>query len=153
MLASFVALSLVVTPAADPPKEKKAELSAEAKKELKKLEGKWQLVKLVTKDQEVEPGDSEMVFAFEGDTLSVTVAGQKETVAVTALDATTDPKCIDLTRTRPGRPAQVSEGVYKLDGDTLTIANTPNGEKLRPAGFDKPTDERVQVLTFKRVKK
>ena len=137
---------------AEPPKkDEKPALSDAARKELKKLEGEWQLVKYVGKDVEAEPDDPELVVVFDGAKMSVAFGSQKYTADVAALDPSTDPKCLDLTVTRPNR-VLTSEAIYKLDGDTLVIADTPNGEKLRPADFDKPADARVQVMTLKRMK-
>jgi uncharacterized protein (TIGR03067 family) len=157
MFASFVALSLLVV-SADPPKEKEKpkELSAEAKKELKKLEGKWRLVKALNAAKEEEAKDVEIFFAFEGSkvTLSSGNKDKKETLEVTAIDASTDPKCIDLKEERAGKPSRTLECVYKIDGEMLQFAMAvpPEGEKLRPTGFDKPASPRVMVWTLKRVK-
>jgi uncharacterized protein (TIGR03067 family) len=102
-----------------------------------------------------ELNERKRYFVFEGARLAMSseVTGKSESAEVTALDPSTDPKCLDLTKRRPNRPDQVTECVYQIDGDTLRLALAdPEGEKLRPAGFDKPTDPRVLVWTLKRVK-
>ena len=74
------------------------------------------------------------------------------TLLITALDTTTDPKCIDFLEKREGRPDRTLEGIYKIDGDTLQIAfSIPKEVKDRPTSFEKPGD-RALVWTFKRVK-
>jgi uncharacterized protein (TIGR03067 family) len=156
MLVSLLALSLMVSSGQAPKeKEKQPELSAEAKKELKKLEGKWQVVKGLGSEGEHDLKDNEAFCLVEGTkmTFSRVNAKSNEMVEVTALDRSTDPKCIDLTDIRPGKPPRITEGVYKIDGDTLQLAiAAPKGGKLRPANFDKPTDQRIIVWTMKRVK-
>ena len=70
VLFTFTALILFsLTAPAEPPKEKdrEKEFSAEAKKELKKLEGKWRIVKLATADKESEAKDQEAYFVLKGD--------------------------------------------------------------------------------------
>ena len=42
-------------------------------------------------------------------------------------------------------------GVYKVDGDTLTIA--VSWDKTRPTAFDAPAGSLGHVLTLKRVKR
>src|SRR4051812_49240041 len=118
MLTSFIVMAMVIAPA-EPPKEKEKqpELSAEAKKELKKLEGKWQIVKGLGTEGEAELKNLEAFCVVKGTEMTFTAGTKKETVEITALDPSTDPKCIDLTESRPGKPLQTSEGVYKIDGD------------------------------------
>jgi uncharacterized protein (TIGR03067 family) len=154
MLASLLTLSMMVTSGQAPKdKEKQPELSVEAKKELKKLEGKWQVVKGLGSKGEDDLKDLEAFCVVEGTKMTFSRGNNKEMAEVTALDPSTDPKCIDLTDSRPGKPPRITEGVYKIDGDTLQLAITaPKGGKLRPANFDKPTDERIIVWTMKRVK-
>src|SRR5687768_16581455 len=113
MVTLFVALVLA-TPTA-PPEEK--ELPEAAQKELKKLEGKWKLVKEVTANGERE---LEVVLEFKGRKLSIDMMEKKERfeLSVTALDPSTDPKCIDLTflvEKGPIPKGTVLEGIYKLD--------------------------------------
>src|SRR5262245_39624290 len=110
MFALFLTLPLVGAPA-DPPKEEAKELPAEAKKELKKLEGKWRLVKALNSTKEAEAKDDEIYFTFKGSkaTLSAVGKDKNETLEVTAIDASTDPKCIDLLELRPGRPPRTQE--------------------------------------------
>jgi len=159
MFAALIVLSTMVA-SADPPKEKEKEkakeLSAEAKKELKKLEGKWQLVKVRSSEGEAELKDLnlEAFLVIEGTKLTMSARNKSETAEITDLDPSTDPKCIDLTEIRPGRPDQFTEAIYKIDGDTLQIAMSPvkEGNKFRPTSFDKPTERRVVVWILKRVK-
>lgn len=152
MLTAFVLLAFSAP--AEPPKEKEKELPAAAKQELKKLEGKWRLVKAADANKESDVKESEALhFTFKGAELTMSFGDKKETLRVTAIDATTDPKCIDFAEQRRDKTERTLEGVYKLDGDTLKIALAiPKDGKNRPTGFDKPTDPRTMVWTLKRVK-
>jgi uncharacterized protein (TIGR03067 family) len=144
---------LVLSAPADPPKEKEKELPEAAKKELKKLEGKWQMVSFVTSQGEADVKDREAFAVFSGVEMTLSAGVKKEAIRVTAIDATTDPKCIDLAEPRADKTERILEGVFKIDGDTLQLAFAiPKDGKIRPTSFDKPTDQRVLVWTFKRVK-
>ena len=152
MLTAVVLFALAAP--ADPPKEKEKELPAEAKKELKKLEGKWRLVKAADANKESDVKESEALdFTFKGAEMTMSFGDKSETLRVTAIDPTTNPKCIDFTEQRRDKTERTLEGVYKLDGDTLRIALAiPKDGKNRPTSFDKPTDPRTMVWTLKRVK-
>jgi uncharacterized protein (TIGR03067 family) len=149
-----VLLLLGIAAVADEPKPgaKEKEFSAEAKKELKKLEGKWRLVKIAATDGEVEMKDKELYYVFKGTEVTQTFGDKMATSRVDALDAATDPKCIDLTVTREGAPDRTLEAVYRIDGDTLQIAFSLAKEgKNRPTSVEKPSDLSF-IWTFKRVK-
>lgn len=152
MLAVIVLFALAAP--TDPPKPKAKELPDEAKKELKKLEGKWRLVKAVDSTREAEAKESEAIdFVFRGTELTMSNGDKMETIRVTAIDGSTDPKCIDFTETRKDKTERTLEGCYKIDGDTLQIALAITKEgKNRPTSFDKPTEPRTVIWTFKRIK-
>src|SRR5207248_10118402 len=106
-------------------------------------EGKWRVVKLATADKESEVKDQEAYFVFKGTEVTLTAAdkAKTETLRITALDPTTDPKCIDLLEKREGRPDRTLEGVYKIDGDALQLAfSVPREGKNRPTSLEKPGD-------------
>jgi uncharacterized protein (TIGR03067 family) len=141
-----VVMGVAVTSApADPPKE----LSKEAKKELKALEGKWRVVKFTHSDRETTPGEGDyaVVVEFKGKTIDF--AGSATGVVV-EVDTTTDPKCLDFKGLY--KKDTIYESVYKRDGDNLTWAIYHGQGKNRPVSFDKPTDPKVMVIVLNRVK-
>jgi uncharacterized protein (TIGR03067 family) len=151
MFAAFVALSLTA-PAADPPKEK--ELPEAAQKDVKKLEGKWKAVKLLANEEEETPArDGNAIFVeFKG--LKVTIVGTNS-FQITEIDPTTDPKVIDFKalEDKAGITKDtVYEAIYKLDGETLTIAVYIGAGNKRPQKFESPKDSSIMVITLKRTK-
>jgi uncharacterized protein (TIGR03067 family) len=149
MLAALTALSLVVA-TADPPKE----LSEAAQKELKKLESKWKLDKIVIDGKEESPpaNEAEMLLEFKGRKVLV---ADKELFEIPALDPSTDPKCIDLKALESmGEITKdtIYESIFKLGGDTLVMAIHIGGTKKRPDKFESVKDSGVVVVTLKRVK-
>jgi uncharacterized protein (TIGR03067 family) len=151
MFALLVSLSVTASPAALPQEK---DLPDAAKKELKKLDGKWKPVKMITVDGEKDggPDGPDVTFEFKGRTL---VVEGKEVAEVTAIDSATDPKSLDFkVKVRTGELAEGStvEAIYKLDGDTLTMAVYIGEGKKRPGGFDAPKEAGSFVFVFKRVK-
>ena len=153
MLSALLVLAL--SSPADPPKEKEKEkeLPAGAKKELTKLEGKWQMVKAASSQGEGDVKDLEAFCVIKGAELTFSRGEKKETLRVSAIGTTTDPQCIDFVGVRRDKTERTLEGIFKLDGDTLQLAFAiPKDGKIRPTSFDKPTDPRTMVWTLKRVK-
>ena len=150
MLAALLALSLSAT--ADPGKEK--DLSADARKELTKLEGRWAVVKEVSSDGEKQLTSQAFTATFKGRTVVVNTVAKFE-FTVSELDPATDPRLMDwtsLTDAGPVKKGMTFEAIYKLDGDTLTIAFYQGGGKQRPANFDPPKEAGTSVIVLTRVK-
>jgi uncharacterized protein (TIGR03067 family) len=71
---------------------------------------------------------------------------------VVALDPSSEPKAIDMTE-QHGERKVVTKGIYKLDGDTLTLRRaTATGDVDRPHEFSTTPQEGLLVV-FKRVSK
>lgn len=145
----------MATASADEPKveAKDKKFSAEAKKELKKLEGRWKLTKVAGRGQETEfKLEAHITFKDTEMTMAAENKEREEKVQIVALDPTTDPKCLDLLEARPGKADRTLECVYKIDGDDLQLAiSLPTAGKSRPPGFDKSIDT-AMIWTLKRVK-
>jgi uncharacterized protein (TIGR03067 family) len=154
MLAALVALALAAP--ADPPKEKEKEFTEAAKKHLDKLQGVWKAVKGVKDGVEETdaPGDgADLLIEFKGRTM---LMKGNEFFEITGLDTTTDPKCIDAKTVAAAGPlpkGTVFEGIYKLDGDTLTLAVFEGGGTNRPTKFESTKGSKVILMTFERQKK
>jgi uncharacterized protein (TIGR03067 family) len=148
----FAVAVLMLVPTAAPDAK---ELSADAKKEVKKLEGKWKAVKVLVGGREENPGPDEADAIVEVKGTKFLVKG-KEVLEITAVDPTTTPKCIDFKALiDEGELAKgsVIEGIYKLDGDNLVLAIYFEGGKQRPDKFESPENSKVIVVTLERVKK
>jgi uncharacterized protein (TIGR03067 family) len=133
-----------------PPKE----LPDAARKELKALDGKWRVTKVVFSDREAihDEDDNGLVFSFKEGAIDFAESGSG---VVVELDPATDPRCLDF-KTLKGfgvlKEGSTYESIYKLDGDALTWAVHVGREKNRPVTFDKPTDPGTLVIVLNRVK-
>jgi uncharacterized protein (TIGR03067 family) len=152
MFTAVVAIGLFVS---GQPVQQKADkdenpLSAAAKQELEKLQGKWRVVKLAGKGMEqiLTPNDPELIGEFKGRKWIFTGVDKGEIVA---LDPEKKPKCIDIKRLEAGRPDTIDEAIYKIEGDTLTICLYQGKGKNRPADFDIPKVNDIVLAEFQRV--
>jgi uncharacterized protein (TIGR03067 family) len=153
MLAAIVALSFVVP--VDAPKEKDKELTEAAKKGLKKLEGKWKGVKVVADGKEVEPTMNGMDLVVEFKARKFLFLGE-DLFEVAALDPSTDPKLLDFKALKDMgeiKKGDTYEGIYKLDGDKLTLALATTAGGNRPGKFESAENSKVVLVTFEREKK
>src|SRR4029434_6728833 len=63
------------------------------------------------------------------------------------VDATKDPAELDYDAGSPGKPIWVP-GIFKIDGDTLTVS-LDSGTGKRPMSFEPKKGDRVSVTLFK----
>jgi uncharacterized protein (TIGR03067 family) len=129
------------------------ELSEGAKKELKALEGKWEVVKVIFSDREaIHDEENRLIFTFKGNSIDFAKSGLG---IIVELDPSTDPKCLDFKLLKEFgvlRKGSTYESIYRIDSDTLTWAVHVGREKNRPLTFDKPTDAKTMVIVLNRVK-
>jgi uncharacterized protein (TIGR03067 family) len=148
---AFLAVAVVATlsapVAADPP------TGADTKAELAKLQGIWKVAGLT---DEMGPAPvkelEQWTFAFHGDQVTIRqtkdAGGHKATFT---LDPSKTPKEINLNEV-----GLVTEGIYKLDGDNLTlcVVTGSRNEKTaaRPKEFTADKAHKYSVFVLKRVK-
>ena len=135
-------------------------------KDANELRGEWTLVRHVKPDGTVirhdgALGNSHFVLRFAGAKVVQEYDFGDPSLEITmevALDPSVTPKRIDLTVTDASKATvadelkgKVQRGVYRIDGERLTLCLAEFREKARPAGFD-PGRGR-DVFELKRVKR
>lgn len=128
-----------------------AHLHEDKKPDKDKLQGEWTVTD-AKKNGQGPPDRDEIVgqkLTFGGDKLKFGPFEGEWT-----LDPSKEPRQIDLTVLEgpENEKGKVAQGIYKLDGDKLTLhLSHPGGE--RPTSFESKEGENCILLTTERVKK
>jgi uncharacterized protein (TIGR03067 family) len=134
-----VAVGLLV--GADGPK------AADRTKEAEELHGTWAMVS-VTVNGEAVPEEVARTgkLVVEGDRYTATL-GETTVASTFAIDASKSPGAIDFTYVEGAQKGQTIKGIFKRDGDRLTICRGLSENDGRPAGFAAPADSgRILVV-------
>ncbi len=112
--------------------------------DLKRLQGTW----VSTADN-----SQESRWVFEGKKVKSTAGGRDYVCQVTLDPKATPHKTIDflVTEGADDSAGKTSRGIYKLEGDKLTICVADPGEGSRPAQF-KAVEEEIYLFDLKREK-
>jgi uncharacterized protein (TIGR03067 family) len=149
MRSLVIAIVLLIGTLA-PADEKPAPLSNEAKQELEKLQGKWVLKEGQRSGEKFEVNNKKIVLEIQGSKWIFTGQQKGEFIAIYP---DSDPKCFDLKSVEEGRKGEVSEGIYKIEGETLTISINEGKSKQRPSSFETKGEQPSTIVTvFNKVK-
>jgi uncharacterized protein (TIGR03067 family) len=135
LLAAFVlALSALAVRAQTPEAEQK------------QLQGTYTVTTVTVEEKPVEMFQNGKLI-IEGDKATIRSANEAHDARFKIVDATAKPKRINFNPEGPS----VAEGIYKLEGDTLTICFAKDGEK-RPSEFSS-RGKGLTLIVCKRDKK
>ena len=68
------------------------------------------------------------------------------------LDPAKKPKAIDITYDDGPNKGKTNRGVYRIDGDTLTICRHEQPDMPRPGDFNAPAGSGRALVVFQRIK-
>jgi uncharacterized protein (TIGR03067 family) len=141
--APLALLAALLVPADDP--------EAEAlRREVARHQGAWAVTSFV-REGKASPKElvASIVRVVEGDHVVWKRDGKSFAGTAVALDPSKDPATIDVIPDGgPSRGERVL-GIYKLDGDTLTICMADPGRD-RPRAFEAPEGSKQTLMTFRR---
>lgn len=123
-------------------------------KEPPSIVGEWVGEKAVAggKEQPVPDGGITFIFTADGKLTVMEGKRDKNDTGTYKADAKKEPAEIDIIPPEDKKEPTVL-GIYKLDGDTLTLAFGRGKEKSRPTKFESPVGADTIVITLKRAKK
>jgi uncharacterized protein (TIGR03067 family) len=125
---------------------------AEVKDPALELQGGWSMVLLFVNGEETpadEAKGGELYIEDDGYRSKLGATTQASTFKI---DAAKQPKTIDFTYTSGFLKGKTVKGIYKIDGDDLTVCRGLNPDKDRPAEFAAPTDSGLLLVVWKRSK-
>jgi uncharacterized protein (TIGR03067 family) len=137
-------LGLTLLVAAPAPKEA-------PKKEAPSLIGEWVPESAIHagKNDPPPPGSS-ITFTKEGKCLVTEGKDSKPESMSFTFDPKKDPAEIDISDPQVGMGEKAIKGIYKIDGDTMLICLSIDGE--RPKAFASPAGSQSILITLKRAK-
>lgn len=126
----------------------------DVRKELRALEGNWKAVALEVVGQAL-PNDAlpDFTFVIGADGKSTGKMPQGEYTSKITIDPSKDPKTMDNFHESGSEKGKTQYGIYKLEGDKLTVCITSPGraKSERPKDFT-TKDTRNVLFEFKRLK-
>jgi len=126
------------------------------KTDLDVLQGNWQVTSIKDSDMKDPPDDFIKFFTvnFKKDVMTISAKGMPVVTFKVKLDPSKKPKTIDCTHSDEKDPdkGKVEPGIYKIEGDVVTICTNSPDSKERPAAFAIKAGTRIQVVTMKKAK-
>lgn len=120
-----------------------------------KFQGTWDVVSIEFGGKKATPEqikEKSPALTFKGDRYAEAVEGKVIEQGTYRLDEGKTPRQITLQITDGRDRGKTQFGIYKVDGDTITVAMAPAGSKDRPATFTSKDGDSVNVSVLRRRK-
>ncbi|MFL5339180.1 MAG: TIGR03067 domain-containing protein [Gemmataceae bacterium] len=127
-----------------------AEPAEEAKKDLAKLQGQWEMAALEV-DGQLVPAEKLQgtLLTVKGDQYTVAVKDTKHGVTIT-LDPGQNPKSIDMAFPDGPNAPKIGKGIYKIEEDKFVVCRAQSTDGERPTQFGTWPNTGVFQVTWQR---
>jgi uncharacterized protein (TIGR03067 family) len=133
----------LVLGADDPPKKA-------AKDDPGPLQGGWSMVQMMVSGEEIPADQVKTGELVVLDDEYRPVLGTSTETATTKVDASKSPKEIDFTYTTGFQKGKTVKGIYKVEGDKLTICRAQSPDQQRPNAFAAPAGSGLVLVVWKK---
>ncbi|HYV37713.1 MAG TPA: TIGR03067 domain-containing protein [Gemmataceae bacterium] len=128
-------------------------LAGDDKKDQAAFQGKWQVESIKSGDGKEPPKEAlaDLIVVIKGDEMKLTVKDSTVQTFKVKLDSTKKPKAIDFEHVDGPDKGKTEQGIYKLEGEKLTIV-TNDFEGGRPTEFVAKEGSKHQLIVLKKTK-
>ena len=127
----------------DPPK-------SAAKNDVDALQGGWSMVRLLVNGEEVPSDQAKTGELVVIDDEYRPMLGASAEASTIKINASKTPKEIDFTSTTGFQKGKTLKGIYKIEGNNLTICRAQSPDKSRPKEFSAPAESERLLVVWKR---
>jgi uncharacterized protein (TIGR03067 family) len=128
----------------------------EARTDQEKLQGTWRVAAIEEQGQKL-PAEKvaklELTLTIQGDKYNEKVKGETVEEGTIKMQADKNPRQMDILIATGKDKGKTQLAIYKLEGDTLTVAIAPADSKERPTRFTTEAGSSFGVQVFRREKK
>ncbi len=126
---------------------------AEVKKDEDRLQGTWKVTSIENDGNKVDPKEfANWKLVIAGDKMTALDSNDVMDEHTFKLDAAAKPAAIDLTLLTGESKGKTMQGIYRIEGDTLTVCVAEPGKKDRPREFRSEPGKSHMLLVFQRAK-
>jgi uncharacterized protein (TIGR03067 family) len=127
--------------------------AAEVKKDEDRLQGEWKVQSLENAGKKAEPKEfANWKLIVSGDKMKALDGKDVMDEYSFRLDPAAKPPAIDMTILAGESKDKTLVGIYRLEGDTLTVCVSEPGKRDRPKEFRTTEKESHLLLVFQRLK-
>jgi uncharacterized protein (TIGR03067 family) len=121
-------------------------------KDLEAMQGAWTMVSIEVNGRAVAENQVKTGrLLVKGDKYALTM-GDRTITSTVMLDPSTTPRTIDLTFDNGPTTGQTVKGIYKIEGDRLTVCRGLSRETVRPVEFSTGAESGQSLVVWRRTK-